>query len=221
MTLYPPSSWVESTVPVDNGGCGETHRRPYVEGRPVHPYGLECPPCEDYLRKAMGDQWSANIADIVETYNEKTARERAEKTGKLDRERQLADALTQLGPLGQLPAALTQFVAQMTGVLPPAVQGVMECPNGHAAQPGAKFCPECAAPLSVPVTAGAIGPPPPVQETAKAASKRQRLRDARLEDLQHLARDRMLDASGSRADLISRLSAAGVTSNDLNSLAAA
>ena len=45
--------------------------------------------------------------------------------------------------------------------------------------------------------------------------KPRRLRDARLDELQALARARDVDESGTRPELISRLSAAGVTSNDL------
>jgi hypothetical protein len=215
MALYAQSSWVECTVPTDNGGCGNTHRRPYVNGVAVHPYALNCPPCEDFLRAYNSDQWSVNVADIPETHDEKKAREQADKAGKMDRERQLAVALEQLAPLGALPEVLTRFLAQVNGLpLAAALPGLLECANGHASPAGQKFCGQCGSPLSTPAPAAAIsGPqPPPTPRAAPHADvKPPRMRDGRGEVLRAFAKANSLDGTGTRAELVARLGNAGLT----------
>src|SRR5580658_4457070 len=69
MTLYATSNVVATTVPAENGGCGTEHRRPVISGAPQHPWGLVCPPCEDFLRKNNSDQWSITTSEIPETYD--------------------------------------------------------------------------------------------------------------------------------------------------------
>jgi hypothetical protein len=218
MTVYAPSSHCWVFVGAGHGGCGQAHSRPVADGAPKKIWDLTCAQCEDHLRK--DPQWSSTVDEIVETHDEKIARERSEKSGKMDRERQLATAIEQLAPLGELPGALTMLVAQLTGQGQgrAVTAGLLECPNGHASPAGQKFCGQCAAPLSQPVPAAAIAVP---AEIPPPSGPRRRLRDARLEELQALARARLLDSTGNRADLITRLSNAGVTSNDLAAMAAA
>lgn len=224
MTLFPPSNWVESTVPVEAGGCGQPHRRPYVNGKPVHPYGLECSGCEDFLRKHNSDQWSATLTEIAETYDETKAREQAEKSGKLDRENQLAAAIIELGKLGQLPDALGQVLAPMLGGAPAALIGKVVCPQGHDNPAGQKFCGDCGSAMSAKAALDAPErpqEPPAAEPSAEDRQRSVRLRDARLDELQALARLHGLDEDGKRPDLISRLADAGVTSADLQRLPAA
>ena len=66
---------------------------------------------------------------------------------------------------------------------------------------------------ALPAAQKAAEPPAPA-----AGQKLRRLRDARLDELQALARNAGLDESGTNAMLVARLSAAGVTSNDLAAL---
>ena len=50
MTLYARSDIMSVSIPVTSGGCGDSHSRPVVQGAPVKVWGLDCPPCESYLR---------------------------------------------------------------------------------------------------------------------------------------------------------------------------
>ncbi len=218
MTVYAASSLGAVNLSVEgHGGCGQVHSRPTPDGAPVKVWALDCPQCENHLRH--DPLWSSTVIEIPETYDETKAREQSEKSGKMDRERQLAEALIQLGPLGDLPKALGQVLAQLIGpnAAPGALAGQMECQQGHPNPAGMKFCGECGSPMSQPVAAAAITAPqeaaePPAQSPAP---QRRRLRDARLEELQALAVARNIDPVGTRADLIVKLSNAGVTNNDL------
>lgn len=193
-----------------------THSRPVENGAPVKIWALTCPSCEDFLRH--DSSWSATAAELPETHDERVVRERDERLGKLDRENQLAEAIIRLGALGDLPQAIGQMLGPVLGTT--ALPGLMECPNGHGQAPGQKFCGECGAAMSRPVAKAAIrgAEPAPAAPVARPAGPRQRLRDANLRTLQALARSRHLDADGTRPELIARLSAAGVTSNDLAGL---
>jgi len=223
MTLYSRSDVAAVTVPVAGfGGCGNTHSRPVVNGAPEKTWALDCPPCEDHLRHS--DQWSATVTEIPETYDETKAREQAEKSGKLDRENQLAAAIIELGKLGQLPDALGQVLAPMLGGAPAALIGKVVCPQGHDNPAGQKFCGDCGSAMSAkaaldgpqrPPAPPAAGPPPDDRQRSV------RLRDARLEELQALARMHGLDDGGKRPELIARLADAGVTSADLARLSVA
>ena len=217
MAIYARSDLACVNISEAHGGCGTEggHRRPVEHGAPAKIWALDCPACEDFLRH--DPHWSVTTTEIPETYDETKAREQSEKSGKMDRERQLAEALIQLGPLGQLPAALGQVLGQLLGNAAPALAGTMECGSGHPNPAGLKFCGECGTPMSQPVAAAALPvaekvPEPPAQS---APAQRRRLRDARLEELQALAVARSIDPVGTRADLIVKLSSAGVTSNDL------
>jgi len=221
MTLYATSNLVAATVPVENGGCGTEHRRPVINGAPQHPWDLACPPCEDFLRKNNADQWSATISEIPETYDEAKIREDFEKRGARDKDAVLTLAIARIAGIdsSELPPSLTRMISGAPLHVP--VQGQLECPNGHGQPAGARFCNQCGSSMSQPVTKAALSAPqppaqpPPSQRPAAPGPKPQRLRDARLDTLQALARDRGLDESGNRPDLISRLAAAGVTNADL------
>ena len=221
MTIYGQNNLASVIVPAEGfGGCNTQHSRPVVDGAPVKVWELSCEACENFLRHS--DQWSVTLTELPETYDDRLARERSEKAGKMDRERQLAVALEQLAPLGQLPEALTKFFGQLSGnPAPVPLAGQMECPSGHPNQPGHKFCSQCGQAMSKPSPAAAISAPqepaaPPADPPAPARPRR--LRDARLDELQALAQAHSIDPAGTRADLIVKLSAAGVTSNDLAGL---
>ena len=219
MTLYPPSNWVESTVPAEAGGCGQTHRRPYVSGAPVHPYGLECPPCEDFLRKNMPGQWSATISEIPETYDETKAREDFDRRGAKDKDALMT--LIMARAVGIDPSQLPESLTRMVSGKPLHVPGQLECPQGHAQPAGQKFCGECGSPMSSPAAKAALnGPqrapePPPPAPSPPAGPKYAKLREADKDTLKALARQHGLMDDGTRTDLIIRLSNAGVTNADL------
>ena len=221
MTMWARSDVCAINISAAHGGCATPggHRRPVEHGAPVKIWALDCPPCENHLRqdagRTAGALWSVTDVEIPETHDEAKRRERNEKSGKLDRENQLAGAMIELAKLGQLPEAIAQALAAVAGTVPLALAGNMECPSGHVQPAGQKFCGECAAPMRAPAAL-----PAPVAVAGEpalsgAGRKLTRLRDASKDDLMALARSRGLDESGTRPDLITRLSSAGVTSADL------
>lgn len=206
MTVYARSDLASVTLSAAHGGCGTTHVRPAPGGKPEKIWALDCPGgCEDFLRH--DSTWSTTMAELPETYDRRIERERDEKMGKLDRENQLAEALISLQNLGQLPAAFAQVVESITGTPANAVAGSTVCPEGHDNKAGHKFCAECGAPMhaagpAIEAPAPAAQEPP---EPPGSPGRPRRLRDERREVLQQMARERGLDDSGSRADLIARL----------------
>ena len=96
MTLYCRSDIAAVSVsPEGHGGCGITHSRPAPGGKPEKLWALTCDGgCENHLRH--DSHWSVTDIEIPETYDETKRRERNEKTGKLDRENQLAGAMIEL-----------------------------------------------------------------------------------------------------------------------------
>jgi hypothetical protein len=221
MSLYSWSANVSTHVPVDAGGCGVTHSRPVVDGVPQHPWRLDCPPCEDFLRVHNADQWSTTTTEIPETYDETRARESAEKSGKLDRENQLAAAIIELGKLGQLPEALGQVLAPMLGAPVAALAGKVVCPAGHDNAAGMKFCGQCGVSMSGQPAIG--GPQRPAEPPAAASVTLHRQGPVRVQDLRHdelraACRARGLPDEGVRKVLIKRLRDARVKNADLERL---
>ena len=214
MSLWARSDLAAITVSEAHGGCGHTHSRPAPGGVPVQPWKLDCAGgCEDHLRH--DPHWASTSAEIAETFDEGKAREDFEKRGAKDKDAVLTLALARLAGIDskELPESLTRMISGAPLHVP--VQGVMECPSGHGQPAGAKFCSECGAAMSAAVAKGALPaaqqpPEPPAASGAEARPRR--LRDARLDELQALAEERGLDASGKRPDLIARLAEAGVTS---------
>jgi hypothetical protein len=197
-------------------GCGGIHSRPVVNGVPQRPWALNCPPCEDFLRVHMTDQWSSTTVEIPETYDETKAREKAEKSGKLDRENQMANALVELAKLGQLPEAIARALSVAAGPAPvPALTGTLECPAGHAQPAGMKFCGECGEPMSRAAAKAAIpAPRQPAQSTPlRADVKVPRMKDGRVEVLRSFALANALDSTGTQAQLVTRLSNAGLVAH--------
>lgn len=88
------------------------------------------------------------------------------------------------------------------------------CPQGHRVDAASKFCPECGSAIVTSPVAAIEAPAPagpvPLADLQPPAPKAKRvpLKDMRLTDLQARARDKGLDDSGTRADLLARLRAA-------------
>ncbi len=218
MTMWARSDVCAINISDAHGGCGTPggHRRPVEHGAPAKVWALDCLPCEDHLRH--DGHWSSSSVEIPETHDEAKARERNEKLGKLDRENQLAAAMIELGKLGSLPEAIGAALAGMLGG-GQAVAGLLECANGHGQPAGQKFCGQCAAPMHAPSAKAAL---PAAQKAAEPpaqvpAGKMRRLRDARVDELQALARLHSVETApdAKRPELIAALSAAGVTNADL------
>jgi hypothetical protein len=218
MVLY-----ARSDVASANGipdGCGGTHSRPVVNGAPQHPWSITCPPCENWLRVHMADQWSTTMAEIPETYDETKVREDFEKRGAKDKDAILTLALARLAGIEshELPASLTRMVSGAQAHVP----GQMECPEGHVQPSGMKFCGECGSPMHGSVSAGAISAPRAAPERPAAGvdmPSSGRLKDANKKSLQALCRAHGLAEDGTNGELVTRLSNAGLTIHDLARLA--
>jgi hypothetical protein len=221
MVLYAASNVMAVTVPAEAGGCvpTTTHRRPVLNGVPVHPWGLECPPCEDFLRLHQPDQWSATLSELPETYDETKAREDFEKRGARDKDALMT--LIMAKSVGIDPSQLPESLTRMVTGMPLHIPGLLECPNGHASPAGQRFCGECGAPMSAGVAKAALEAPgrppaPPAGEgAAGAGEKKRRISDLRLDELQAVARSRGVPTGGTRRDLIVRLKASGMRDRDL------
>lgn len=200
-----------------HGGCGEVHSRPVAQGAPARVWALDCPPCEDHLRS--DPLWSATVSKIPETYDEQLTREDFDKRGVLDERALMAMALAKLTGL-ELPETLR---ARVLGAGPGDVAGMLECPEGHAVLPGAKFCAECGAPMRE--APAAVGCPAGHENalTAKfcaecgltmsapalpAAGEAEDLGALNANDLRQLAKARGIDATGTKAEVLARLKAA-------------
>ena len=158
MTVYAPSDFTEVTIPAEGGrGCGLTHRRETgPDGRPVHPFGITCAPCEAYLR-ATDNRWSPTVAGIVETFDEKLSREQWALKGSQDRDATLTAAIARLAGFG--PHELPESVRKMIAGVPPhvPVAGQMVCSGcGNGQVPGHRFCGDCGKPMSSPVPAASL-----------------------------------------------------------------
>jgi len=221
VTVYAASSIVYVAVSPEHGGCGESHVRPVVQGAPAKVWGLECPRCEDHLRS--DPHWSPVISKIPETFDEKLTREDFEKRGVLDERALMAMALARLtglelpetlraritgsGPGGFVPGTVecgqghenrpgSKFCAECGAVMREAEPTVLTCANGHENAASAKFCAECGDRFSL-MALPAAGPSLPDGFASLPANQ-----------LRALAKERGLDASGTKADVLSRLQAA-------------
>ena len=228
MTLYPASSPMAVIVPTETfGGCGNLHSRPVRNGAPVHPWVFDCPPCENHLRH--DPLWSTTLSEIPETHDEGKAREDFDKRGARDKDQVLAMALAKLAGV-ELPESLLRPI---TGNMPRAV-ALMECPSGHPGKPGSKFCATCGEAMQQPVNALTAAPVlcPDGHENAAGGkfcavcgtamapqaqaahltpggepepAADEDLTSMHWKQLEKLCKDRGLDATGSKADLIDRL----------------
>ena len=213
MTIYARSDVCAVNISPAHGGCGTPggHRRPVINGAPAKVWELNCHSCANHLRH--DPHWSPTIADLPETFDEQNARESFEKRGAKDRDAVLAMALARLAGV-ELPESLTRMISGVPGHVP----GTVECAGcGNGQPPGMKFCGECGAAMhgapperSLPASRKAAEP----AGDGGGKQKLLKLREARLDDLKALSRERGLDESGTRADLVKRLSDAGVTSAD-------
>lgn len=77
--MYARSDVSSVVIPVDGGGCGDSHRRPVVDGKLVKLFAIDCPSCETYIRAHLSDQWTVNRWDIPLTEDEKLQAEMLEK----------------------------------------------------------------------------------------------------------------------------------------------
>jgi hypothetical protein len=107
-------------------------------------WSLTCTPCESVLKN--DSHWSGTISGIPETPDEKEYREDQETKGRLDQQNQTAEALSKLGSLGDLPAAIAQLANMFSNPDHRPRTDDRSCTScGSKMVMGAKFCGECGA----------------------------------------------------------------------------
>jgi hypothetical protein len=226
-----------------HGGCGKTHK--YEIGLSGYPEFTCHEGCEDFARN--DPQHATMPAKVPDDYDEKITREDLEQRSNKRQDLVMAMAAAravgmnaeadmlalQAGiplstaylscPSGHQNAATMKYCG-VCGV-PISAEARVLCPScSHENVPGQKFCGECAAPMRQATARAALDAPERSAQSSSATfspERPRRLRDARLDELQALARKHGVSDSGPRPQLIARLSEAGVTSAALNALATA
>jgi hypothetical protein len=135
MSVFARSDVASVALSASHGGCGQIHTRPAPGGVPVNVWELECPQCEEHLRR--DSLWAPTAASIPETPDEALARTSNEKRTAVD---QAAKNLEAMEKLGNMPEALAQALAQY---LRPGQSPMTTCPAGHSTPASASFCGEC------------------------------------------------------------------------------
>ena len=201
MTLYARSDVDLINVPVGAGGCGAAHQREVTHGARAKLFVLTCVGCESFARANLSDLWSSSVAEIPETHDEKSEREDYEKRGANDINTMMALALTRLTG-GDVPDTVARMIDGSQLHIPSQVKVL--CPAyGHANPPGMKFCGECAAPMHEAAPA-AEALPAGEPEDGPAPG----LANLHPQKLRKLCREKGLDDSGTRPEMLARLEAA-------------
>lgn len=147
MTVWARSDVAAVAISADHGGCGTVHSRPAPGGVPVKVWALNCDGgCEDHLRS--DPLWSGTAHTVPETPDEVKIREDVEKRGQLEQQAGMAQALSDLAKLGDLPAAIAQLASIMGGERHQLDESMLRiCRNGHLNKQNARFCADCGANL--------------------------------------------------------------------------
>ena len=173
MTMYGIRDLIGGQLAVSkdgHGGCGQVHA---IERGPSGYAEVTCAGgCEDHLR--TDPMWNTQPAEVGETFDERRAREAAEKRGNTASQHLMTVALGRLAgidtsaitgaspatggafaaacPQGHPCPAAAKFCAtcgsEVTGA--PALQaaGTVKCPDGHESPAGSQFCAECGKPIA-------------------------------------------------------------------------
>lgn len=221
--LFARSDVCSVSVPVSSGGCGQSHRRPTTKsGQLVKEWRLDCPQCETFLkgggrtvlRYTQGDAkngilptqervadcdpcWSASPDTLPLTPDEtRVAKTRSERGAQ---QIQMIQALAALRSTGiEIPSEAMWLLERE---LPESlVKGKTYCPDGHENQPGVKFCSECG------VSMARREQPEPEPEPEPEAGPGLDLGKLHGQTLKKMLRERGLSDTGTRDELIERLS---------------
>lgn len=212
MSLYARSDLMSVSIPSTSGGCGKTHSRPVNKGSVARVWKLDCPPCEAYLkgdhkpkiiRQSGGDKnkgiaprmehvadsdphWSSTPETIPATPDEERIHTVRAELGK--------EQLKMLEAFAAATAAGLEIPREAMYVLeknfdPRILKGNVVCLDGHDNPAGAKFCQECGADMKL-----------------RAAVEENSYEKMSVAQLKQLCKDEGLPTSGTKAQLVERLS---------------
>lgn len=209
MGLYGRNDVMSVAVPLTAGGCGAMHSRPVSDGVAADEWNLEsvCVVCAAALR---GDPlWAAMPSEIPETPDERTVREDAEKRGERQIKKSQERLSVQQGELNERIVELLErggrgSVAEpdpdlIARLVAEQVQKILGNREQFSLVPEAEAEAEAPVPGKITVpTDGSVD-----------------LMLLHVRTLGKMCRDRGLDSSGGKTDLIARLMGTGESVDDL------
>lgn len=164
MTLFARADIQTVAVSPAHGGCGESHSRPEVNGKPVRVWRLECEKCEYHLsgrsqpkvwRYVLNDRgvvtnqeqvhpgdpsWSTSEDDLPLTPGAAKDLEKRRAGGRDARNASFTRALESLA--GSQVTDSVGSVLRNLAPLPVSAQ-VSYCPAGHVNSGAVKYCGDC------------------------------------------------------------------------------
>lgn len=216
--IYARSDLMSVSIPSDNGGCGVSHSRPVHGGAPVKEWGLDCPPCEEYLKGTRKPQilkttpgdpklgipskqervadsdphWSSTPESVPLTPDEQKVN--ATRTERATSQIQMIQALAALKAAGVDVPFEAQWL--MERELPSQlIKGTVICSLGHNNPAGLKFCGECGISMT------------PQKEIEPAEIPQIPLDKLHVATLRKMLRERGLSDKGGKTEMIERLEA--------------
>jgi len=198
MGLYGRNDVMSVSVPSSAGGCGVIHSRPVTDGVTVDEWDLErmCIMCAMSLK---GDPlWAAMPAEIPETPDEKMIREDAEKRGERQIKKSQEKLSVQQFELSQQQAEMNQHIVAM----------LMRGSNGGSSPDPDLIAALVAQEVQKALTAIRENVTAHAPEITVPADSGLDLMRLHVRTLSKMCHDRGLDRRGSKAELITRMSAA-------------
>ncbi len=200
MTVYARSDVLHVALSAAHGGCGASHSRPVTHGAPVKEWSLTCPACEAHLRH--DPHWASFPSEVPETPDEARVREDREGKGALDRDNQLLQALVTLARSNE---GIQQLL--LAGSSGDTTVAVKRCTSGHLSVDSARFCGDCGESLDAPRSLTEAETAMISVVTAPPKFDRGSLRQQSVARLRELAKSHGVVTTGTKVDLITRLTA--------------
>jgi hypothetical protein len=165
--LFARSDVMHISIPVESGGCGNSHSRPVINGAPAKVFKLDCPDhCEPYLKGTRkpkilkttpGDpkagipskqervadcdpHWSSTPDSVPLTPDELSVNAVRSERGAMQLQMLQALAAVRATGVNVPPEAMWLLDRDLPAEV---LKGTMLCPSGHDNPAGVKFCGEC------------------------------------------------------------------------------